>query len=262
MTTTLIGSKAIKHHFPDFPREPNDVDFFSPHNREQLELPNATKRVETFWHEDLAKWGWKDIATPDELYTIKVSHAFWELKNGSWSKHMMDILFLQSKGATLIPELYKILYKIWEDTHGKKKVNLEADPETFFNDKIVKRVYDHDSIHESVAYYDRPLFERILRDDSDVAVDKSKWDAMDHEDKLKMVREEIYATALERKLVPSDYTSSPGAAYNWTLQKTITSLTKGWFALFVVENFKDLTKADVDYVKRHRDNAHMLRPYK
>jgi hypothetical protein len=262
LTTVLIGSKAIKDHFPDFPRDPKDIDFFTPYSREQLELPNSEKKVETFWHEDLTKWNWGTTATPDELYTIKVSHAFWELRNGSWSKHMMDVLFLQSKGATLIPELYKILYKVWEDTHGKKKVNLEADPEEFFNDKIVKRIYDHDSIHESVAYYDRPLFERILRDDSDVAVDKSKWDALDHEDKLKMVREEIYATALERKLVPSNYTSSPGAAYNWTLRKTITSLTKGWFALFVVENFKDLTKADVDYVKRHRDNAHMLRPYK
>jgi hypothetical protein len=260
MTTVLIGSVAIREHFPDFNRESKDVDFFT-----DGEAPTnyGTLPVETFWHPDLAKWDWKDlVASPDELYTIKVSHAFWELKNGSWSKHMMDVLFLQKKGAKLIPELYKILYKVWEDTHGKKKVNLEADPEEFFNDKIVKRVYDHDSIHESVAYYDRPLFERILRDDSDVAVDKSKWDAMDHEDKLKMVREEIYATALERKLVPSDYKSSPGAAYNWTLRKTITSLTKGWFALFVVENFKDLTKADVDYVKRHRDNAHMLRPYK
>ena len=256
---TLIGSTAIKYHFPDFPREPQDVDYFSP---KKLIGPDGGKKVETFWHEDLQGAFSGIIADPDELYTIKVSHAFWELKNGTWSKHMMDVLFLQSKGAKLIPELYKILYKVWEDTHGKKKVNLEADPETFFNDKIVKRVYDHDSIHESVAYYDRPLFERILRDDSDVAVDKSKWDAMDHEDKLKMVREEIYATALERKLVPSDYTSSPGAAYNWTLRKTITSLTKGWFALFVVENFKDLTKADVDYVKRHKDNAHKLRPYK
>jgi hypothetical protein len=259
MTITLIGSTAIKYHFPDFPREPKDVDYFSP---KKLQAADGGPTVETFWHEDLEGVFSEMIATPDELYTIKVSHAFWELKNGSWSKHMMDVLFLQSKGATLIPELYKILYKVWEDTHGKKKVNLESDPEEFFNDKIVKRIYDHDSIHESVAYYDRPLFERILRDDSDVAVDKSKWDAMDHEDKLKMVREEIYATALERKLVPSDYKSSPGAAYNWTLRKTITSLTKGWFALFVVENFKDLTKADVDYVKRHKDNAHKLRPYK
>lgn len=253
---TLIGSKAMRLHFPDS-RQPKDTDYFSP-----VPIGPVAMGFETFWHPDLAQWNFGPTATPDELYTIKVSHAFWELKNKSWDKHMMDVMFLQSKGAKLIPELYKILYKVWEDTHGKKSVNLESDPEMFFNDKIVKRIYDHDSLHESVAYYDRPLFERILRDNSEVAVDKSKWDALDHEDKLKMVREEVYATALERKLVPSNYTTSPGAAYAWTLRKTITSLTKGWFALFVVENFKDLTKADIDYVQRHKDNAHMLRPYK
>lgn len=241
----------MRNYFPDA-REPKDTDYFADHKIDG---------AETFWHPRLAEWDFGPIATPDELYTIKVSHAFWELKNRSWAKHMMDIMFLQSKGAKLIPELYKILYKVWEDTHGKKKVNLEADPDDFFNDRIVKRIYDHDSIHESVAYYDRPLFERILRDDSDVAVDKSKWEALDYEDKLKMVREEVYATALERKLVPTNYEASAGAAYNWTLQKTITSLTKGWFALFVVENFKNLTKPDCDYVQRHLDNSDRLRPY-
>lgn len=259
MTEVLVGSKAMYHWFPDA-RAQKDIDYFSDES-DPYTTENGT-RVEVFWHPELDKWNWGPVASANELYTIKVSHSFWELKNGSWNKHMMDVMFLQSKGAVLIPELYAILYKIWEDTHGKKKVNLEADPDEFFNDKIVKRIYDHDSIHESVAYYDRPLFERILRDNSDVAVDKSKWDSLAHEDKLKMVREEVYATALERKLVPTDYKYSAGRAYNWTLQKTITSLTKGWFALFVVENFKDLTKADVDYVQRHKDNAHMLRPYK
>lgn len=261
MTNTLIGSLAMRTHFPDS-REPKDIDYFGDNSPASFTIYGEGIKVESFWHPDLAQWNWGTIATPDELYTIKVSHAFWELKNKSWNKHMMDVLFLQSKGAKLIPELYKILYKVWEDTHGKKKVNLESDPDDFFNDTVVKRIYDHDSLHESVAYYDRPLFERILRDDSDVAVDKSKWEALSHEDKLKMVREEIYATALERKIIPSDYTASAGAAYNWTLRKTITSLTKGWFALFVVENFKDLTRADVDYVKRHKANSHMLRPYK
>jgi hypothetical protein len=248
--TTLIGSAALLHWFPDV-REPRDVDYFS-------ETP--VKGAEVFWHPNLAQWNWGEIATPDELYTIKISHSFWEL-HGTWNKHMFDCIFLQSKGAKFIPELYAILYPIWEEKHGKKKVNLEADPDDFFNDRIVKRVYDHDSLHESVAYYDRPLFERILRDNSEVAVDKSKWEALSHEDKLKMVREEVYATALERKLVPTNYEHNARAAYGWTLQKTITSLTKGWFALFVALNFQDLTKPDVDYVQRHKDNAHMLRPY-
>ena len=259
MKPVLIGSRAIKDSFPDA-REPKDWDYFGPSPAEETIIDGA--RIEAFYHPDLEKWEWSSgIASPDELYTIKISHAFWEL-HGTWNKHMMDALFLQKKGAKFIPELYDILYPIWEEVHGKKKVNLEADPDEFFNDKIVKRIYDHDSIHESVAYYDRPLFERILRDNSEVAVDKSKWEALDHEDKLKMVREEVYATALERKLVPTNYQGSPGAAYTWTLRKTITSLTKGWFALFVALNFKDLTKPDVDYVQRHKDNAHKLRPYK
>lgn len=260
MNLTLIGSTAIKYHFSDFSREPKDLDYFGQPSANPPESLYG-KKIEYFYHPDLEKWNFGTIATVDELYTIKVSHSFWELRNGSWNKHMFDTLFLESKGAKFIPELHKILYKIWEDTHGKKKVNLESDPEEFFNDKIVKRIYDHDSLHESVAYYDRPLFERILRDDSEVAVDKSKWDALDHEDKLKMVREEIYATALERKMIPQNYSGSPRAAYAWTLQKTITSLTKGWFALFVTLNFKDLTSPDIDYVQRHKDNAHMLRPY-
>lgn len=247
---TLIGSAAIKHYFPDF-REPRDLDYFS-------ETP--IDGAEVFWHESLALWPFEAVASVDELYTIKVSHSFWEL-HGTWNKHMFDMLFLESKGAQFIPELHKILYKIWEEVHGKKKANLESDPEEFFNDKIVKRIYDHDSLHESVAYYDRPLFERILRDGSDVAVDKSKWDALSHEDKLKMVREEVYATALERKMIPMNYLGSTRVAYAWTLRKTITSLTKGWFALFVSLNFKDLTSPDVDYVQRHKDNSHRLRPY-
>lgn len=254
---TLIGSAAIKHWLPDFRREPKDRDYF-----ETSAEPSHfhEKGEDVFWHPALALWDFGPIATLDELYTIKVSHAFWDL-HGTWNKHMMDTMALKKAGAQFIPELYKILYKVWEDTHGKKRANLEADPDDFFNDRVIKRIFDHDSIHESVAYHDRPLFEAILRDDSAVAVDKSKWEALSHEDKLRMVREEVYATALERLVVPSDYTYSSGLAYQKILKSTITSLSKGWFPLYAVLHFDELTKADVDYVKRHKDNSHKLRPY-
>lgn len=249
--TTLIGSKALIQYIPNL-REPRDTDYFS-------ETP--VEGAEVFWHPLLANYAWGEVATLDELYTIKVSHAFWEL-HGTWNKHMFDVLTMQKHGAKLIPELYDILYKVWEDTHGKKKANLESDPEMFFNDKVIKRIYDHDSLHESVAYNERPLFEKILRDGSEVAVSRKKWEALSEEDKLNMVREEVYATALERWIVPSDYKYSPMKAYTWTLQKTITSLSKGWFPLFIVDNFSQLTKPDIDYVERHKQNSHKLRPYK
>lgn len=245
--TTLIGSRALKFWFPEI-REPNDWDYIS---EEPIE------GAETFWHANLSGYDWDEIANPMELYTIKVSHSFWYLHN-TWKKHMYDIRFLQSKGyGYLIPELYEILYPIWEERYGKKRVNLNASPEDFFNKNVV-RTFDHDSIHRSIAYHDRPLYESILKDGHDVMVDRSKFDALPYEDKLKLVREEVYATALERQVIPSGYVMSPGAAYGWALRKTITDFSKGWFPLFIVENYHLLASPDVDYVKRHKDNADRL----
>lgn len=248
--SVLIGSSAIKHWFPEF-REPRDVDYFS-----ETKIDGA----ECFWHPALSTWDFGEIATVDEIYTIKISHAFWEL-HGTWDKHMFDAVFLNQNGAQFIPELYAILYPIWEEKHGKKKANLEATPEEFFNSNVY-RIYDHDSIHESVAYYDKPLFDRILRDGSQVAVSKAKFDALHYTDKLRLVREEVYATALERQLIPQEYKGSPRAAYMWALRRTVTSFSKGWFPLFIVLNFSDLRRPDINFVQKHQSNSHMLRPFK
>lgn len=243
----LVGSQAIKWWFEDF-REPGDTDYFS---------DASISGCDVFWHRDLAGYDWGSIATPDELYTIKVSHSFWEL-HGTWSKHMYDLSFLKKKGhGHFIPELYNLLYPIWEERYGKKKVNLNAKPEDFFN-KSVHRVYDHDSIHHSIAYYDRPLFERVLKDGHEVMVDRAKFDALTYEDKVRLVREEVYATALERQVIPSNYTCSPKGAYAWALRKTITSFWKGDWALWVVLNFDELRTPDIDYVNVHRQNKDRL----
>ncbi len=252
--SVLIGSRAIKYHFHDF-REPNDIDYFS---------DRPIKGAETFWHPDLAgtfgPWGFqKEIATPNELYTIKVSHSFWEQKNGSWRKHMADIMFLKKKGCALEYDLYDHLYSVWEQHYGKKKVNLNADPKDFFNGNVF-RLYDHDSIHRSVAYYDRPLFESVLKDGHSVAVDTHKFNMLDFQDKLRLVREEAYATALERQLIPNDYLGSPTGAYAWAIRKIITSFWKGDWALWVVEHFDELLRPDVDYVGRHLANKNILIP--
>lgn len=264
----LVGSRALKHHFPDFRRQPpGKARRTAPGGFEKEWIPKDTDYLsdeqvdgaDTFWHPDLTKWSWGEIATVDELYTIKVSHAFWDIR-GSWNKHMMDVVFLQNNGAVFIRELYDILYPIWEETHGKKQANLEASPEEFFNSRV-HRIYDHDSIHESVAYYDRPLFESILRDGHQVAVDRAKFDALTEEDKHRLVREEVYATALERELIPKGYQGNPRIPYMTYLHKTVTSFSKGWFPLYIVLNFNKLYFPDVNYVDRHLNNKHKLRPF-
>jgi hypothetical protein len=246
----LVGSRAIKNVLPTF-REPKDWDYFSPHPIEGAEV---------FWDDrllDYTPWFHQHPShtqpTLDELYTIKVSHIFWTNK---WWKHASDIRFMQRAGARLVPALYDILYPVWVDHYGKKHASLKGDKASFFDD-IIERVYDHDSVHESVAYYDRPLYEKIVIPGR-VAVDRDKWNALPLDDQLHMVMEEVYATALERILIPSNYEASPSRAYADTLKRTLTSLTKGWFALFCAEHLDELWSADVDYVERHHAKADRL----
>lgn len=242
----LVGSQAIKHHFPDF-REPKDWDYFS---------NSKIAGAEVFYHPALENWQWGDVATADEMYTIKVSHAFWPNR---WPKHIQDIAWMQNKGCKRIPELHDILYAIWSAHYGKKRASLKkgTTADEFFTSTI-ERVYDHDSLHDSVAYYHRPLFNEILADGESVAVDKDKFDALSYEDKIRLVREEVYATALERVMIPSQYKKPSLMAYRYALCKTITSFSKGWFPLWAVENIADLLVPDIDYVQRHHDNSNKL----
>ena len=252
----MVGSQAARIHFPDF-REPDDVDYFSDTLRPGRELG---QRIEVFYQPMLLNYFGADehrLATPDELYTIKVSHAFWRLRNNTWEKHMADIVFFQEKGCQLIEPLYNVLYAIWEERYGKKRANLNVSAEEFFTPTVVRK-YDHDSIHRSVAYGDKPLYESILRDGADVAVSKSKFFELERQDQLRLVREEVYATALERILIPRDYRANQEHAYAWALRQTITSFSKGWFPLWVVCNYRDLRRPDCDFVARHHDKSHLL----
>lgn len=243
---TLVGSEALGTWLPDV--TPKDVDFFS---------DQKVEGADCFYDPRLEAWDWLDTATLDELYTIKISHIFWELKNGSWNKHQYYLIRMQQAGARFLPDLYDILYPIWEDLHGKKRVNLNAEPEDFFN-KNVARIYDHDSIHKAVAYYDRPLYTAILKDGAGVMVDRDKFLNLSATDQLRVAREEVYVTALERQVIPSGQRVNSRPAYSWALRKLITSFSKGWFALFVALNMEALRMPEVKYVQKFNENQNLL----
>jgi len=256
---TLIGSAAAKQWFEDF-REPKDIDFHSDYIRPGVLVPAGT---DIFVDPRLGQWDWDMLATPEELYTMKVSHSFWEIHHDvrNWNKHMADVLFFQNKKIEFIRPLYDILKPIWKELHGRKITSLAQNAGAFFGNDAVVRKYDHDSIHASVAYNDHPLYEDILVPGEEVMVDSTKFfDGMDYETQLQLVREEVYATALERILIPKNYDYSPTAAYAWALRRTITSLFKNEWALFVVLHYKDLMRPDCDYRQRHLDNLDKLIP--
>lgn len=239
MIDVLVGSEALSYHIPGV--DAGDVDYFSSERRNTV-LDDG-RRLEVFYHPDLERYAWSgSVASLDELYTIKVSHVFWDVQ---WEKHMLHILRMQQAGAQVINELYDVLYRVWEQVHGPKKVSLEASADDFFNGNV-KRLYEHDSVHQAVAFYDRPMFERILRDGSDVAVDKAKFDALIFDEKKALVFEECFVIALERELFARDGRGYK-AAYANALKALVTRLSKGWFPRFIVENFGVFKSCPFDF---------------
>jgi hypothetical protein len=258
MTVTLIGSQAMKIHFPDA-REPKDWDYHSDKPTQVHTEPELAGKYDVFVDPRLAEYPWGAIATPDELYTMKISHGYWDI-NGTWDKHAADIVFLQRKGCKLIPELHDLLKDIWAGRYKANKISLKKRATEFFDDHVQK-IYDHDSVHRSVAYRDRPWYEDILLPGEEVLTDKAKFFSMDLSDQLELVREELYVISLERVLILKDYRGSSMSAYRWALRRLCVSLFKNEWATFVLRHLDELGKPDIDYVKRHRDNRAMLVPY-
>ena len=259
MTVTLIGSRAMRLWYADARIPHGDWDYHSPEPVD-MELFNqgCLDRHDVFTDPRLGAWTWGTVATADELYTLKISHSHYEIGSpANWDKHASDIVFLERKGCQFLRPLYDVLVPIWKDRYRKNPTNTHQDKEAFFKD-AVQRKYDHDSLHKSVAYYDRPLYESYLADGETVKSDWAKFLDLALEDKLKAAREEIYVTALERILIPRDYQGSPSAAYHWALRRTVTSLFKNEWSLFILLHLDTLMMPDCDYVQRHKDNQHKL----
>lgn len=258
MRSLIVGSHALKA-LGVCNREPKDIDWWT--DRQVGQMTSAQGGLDVLWHPSFSGFipqtSTTQYATLDQMYTIKLSHSHWELKNGSWNKHIYDMRALKRHGAKLDLSLYKILYKVWEEMHGKKVMNLDQDKTDFFDD-AVRRKYDHDSIHASVAFGDTAIYEEILKDGASVDIDPRKLWALPHERIVQLFIEEICVTALERIVIPGDYMTSPGASYLWALRRTITSLTKGRSSRFILENFEEFAIPDPDYVKRHLDKKDRL----
>lgn len=259
----IIGSVAAQWNLGKvWQREPKDFDIFTPDQMPEYPLASG-RRVEPLWHSRLEPFVPADrkitVATLDQLYTIKVSHSQWDLRNGTWEKHIEDAALFKRNGAVLDMDFYLALVAIWKEIHGPKKVNLTQDADAFFDD-AVPRKYDHDSVHYSVAYGDRPMYEEVFDGSAEIAMDMSVIKALPFEQQVRLYREEVYATALERWVIPADYRGSPRRAYAQALKKTIVSLTKGWSSRFLIENYDTFRRPDMDYVKHHQSKAHLLIP--
>jgi hypothetical protein len=242
----IIGSHAMRHWFPDFPREPKDLDIIS-------EVPQMSRDIQHYWipeFEHFLKFNTNDkFLDPDFLLNLKLSHAGWDVH---WEKTMHDILFLKSKGYKADRKLYKKLVKGWIKVHGKKWASLKGkDSKTFFEDTVVRK-YVHDDIHNVVAIYDEPLYERLIV--KGVSCGEDAFNLLSEEDKLNLVKEEVWVTALERYLIPSNFTCGDALAYSKSLKKLATTMSSGYFKFFILDNYDKLCKdRDKSYIEKFKE---------
>ncbi len=254
----IIGSTAIKFWYPEFNREPKDLDIIYDTEDRKKELIDKYKDLpdkKEFLHNPVMYEYFENTGraylTPNELYTLKISHVFWELENNSWEKHMWDIQFLKEKGCVFIPELFWNLFDFWTKKHGKRKAsNLDMSAEDFFNNAI-KFPVEHDSLHEILIDHPHfkgqklPTYNLILKDGAEVDVCMDKFNKLSEEQKFNVVFEEVAVMALERY---GDLHYK--AAFNKMLKKFILLHCKIEEGVWIVQNHKELlTKIPFNYFK-------------
>ena len=146
----LIGSSAIKYHFPNFNRIPKDKDYAVPLKEK------GTKNIEFLYNPIIGNIN--GIASPDILYTLKISHVIgWDI---NWDKHMFDIQFLKKNGAKLDIDLFNKLYSFWESEHGKnRRSDLNKTSIKFFDNAINT---PHDYYHTIMN--ENPIYTKILKE--------------------------------------------------------------------------------------------------
>jgi hypothetical protein len=181
----IFGSCAVKFWFPDF-RIPNDLDIISPNDYWISAFDYLIEHNEHNQYVD-----------PNFLFTIKVSHAAWDIH---WDKTVKDICWLKNKGCQLDKYFYNLLIEDWAKLHGKKKTKFNVSDEEFFTSKIVRK-FDHDFLHSKLAFYDKPLHEKIRRTDT-LYCDETLFNELSFNDQIKCALEEIHVIATERWVIP------------------------------------------------------------
>ncbi len=259
---TLVGSRALESWLPGLltPKRlaAADYDYLTSCEVGAQPWP-ADERGDVFEHPGLRNWNWGNVATLDELYTLKISHGMYvpNRNNAIWHKHAHDSILMKRSGAKFIQELYEVLAPMWKSHYNTQKTNTKMTKEKFFSDAVIRK-YDHDSLHESMALRGKPMYLSVLNEGSQVDCSWDKFQSLSYEDQLVLCFEEVAVTALERILIPSDYTESPRAAYAWALCRVATSLFKNNWALFLLQNLDKLYIPMLDYRDWHLRRKELL----
>lgn len=229
----VIGSTAIKNYFPDFPRNPKDLDYVI----DNQDTKNS-EGVEYLYNPIILKYQNSGYLKPELLLTLKISHLFHDI---NWFKHIYDVQFLLDKGVKYNEDILNELIPFWNDIHKKiKKSNLKLSKEDFFDNAVNEDYDQHDYIHTLINPI--PMYTLLLKDGAEVELDENKWYKLSYEDKSKVVYEETAVMAWER------YKHNHWReGYKLQLKDNIIKHFPPYIAMFAILNYKNLETPKVNY---------------
>lgn len=237
----IIGSTALKYHYPDFKRNPGDFDIVG--GRDRFTLEDLSKqwgdlKVEHLHNPVILKYQEYGYIKPELLLSLKISHLFWDI---NWFKHMFDIQFLLSKGVKYDLKLINELIEFWKTQHKNiRRSNLESGKEDFFTNAVNVDENEHDYLHTLIN--PTPMYTLLLKEGCEVELDESKFHAMTFEQKCDVVFEETAVMAWER------YKKNHfREAYKLQLKDNIMKHFPQYIALFAIENYRELERPKYNY---------------
>jgi len=277
--TILIGSRALALRAPSILlREPKDFDFVCTQNEFEDWVVNNKHKINlkkvyevkqnkmviegdvncefeiiqpntsSYLLNELVANGKDTIKTSfglvpnlDMLFTIKTSHRYKKNQLHFW-KNCIDWHLMKNAGAKIRPEYQEFLKLREKETYTYSHPKLNTNKEKFFADDNIQYIFDHDSIHQSIAIFDKPAYTFYQKDGAEVQCDKNKFFACPKEIQLAGVKEEAMVLSIERSLVPYPNVLTPDKAFKLALSKVCTSITSGWFREFAYNNALEVLK--------------------
>lgn len=221
-----------------------------------------------------------------DLLLIKLSHRY-KRNSPHFLKTMSDIKYLREKvGVEFFEKFMKnginepILAKREAESYDYAHPKLNVSSKDFFTGDGVQYVYDHDSIHLTVALTELqvgpwPAYKSYMKENSEVMTSKELFFEVSEETRLNGVYEETCVLALERSQIPHNFHNHAGPdvprptarwSFEMALMKVCTSITSGWFRAYAWENYSKVLDlynelGENDYIERFNKNQHLLKPY-
>jgi len=194
------------------------------------------------------------VPSAELLYLTKRSHIVFPIH---WRKTFLDHEFMKNKGVVISLEMTALFDRRVQETKERLKYkdpDFDVDNEEFFrrSEKCVRRIFSHDQIHEWMKIGENLAYLAAKEDLAKAALSPEKFWSLTHEQRILIFREEMIVLALERIIIPAmmkkERFDPKSAAYTIAAQ-LVHQFTPYWQRHFIVDNFTEITKHDVNYVK-------------